>query len=158
MSDAAFGLIPDFVGGAVIVGLPVGSVAVLIGIKIFLRIGGDDLVDFADGSVGRFVAGSDDEFGAECRKDALAFVRSAIGKCEFHGVAESGADHSVGDASVAASGVDDGFAGSESTGFQAGLNHAERGAVFYGTTGVEPFGLGGEFDVREVFSDAFETQ
>ena len=158
MRDAAFGLIPDFVGGAVIVGLPVRGIAVLIGIKIFFRIGGDDFVDFANGAVGGFVARSHDEFGAERGEDALAFVRSAVGQSEFDGIAERGADHGVGDAGVAAGGVDDGFAGSESAGFQAGLDHAECGAVFDGAAGIEPFGFGGEFDVGELAADAFESQ
>ena len=83
--DASFGLIPDFVGGAVIVGLPVRGIAVLVGIEIFLRIGGDDFVDFANGAVGGFVAGSHDEFGAERGEDALAFVRGAVGQASFTG-------------------------------------------------------------------------
>ena len=111
MRDASFGLIPDFVCGAVIVRLPVRGIAVLIGIKIFLRIGGDDFVNFADRAVGGFVAGSHDEFGAERSEDAFAFVRGAVGQAEFYGIAERGADHGVGDAGVAAGGVDDGFAG-----------------------------------------------
>jgi len=116
MRYAAAGLFPDFVRGGAVVRLPVSGIAVLIGIEIFLRIGGDDFVNFADRAVGGFVARRHDEFCAECGEDAFAFVRCAVRQAEFHGVAESGADQGVGDAGVAAGGVDDGLALGESAG------------------------------------------
>ena len=48
--------------------------------------------------------------------------------------------------------------GVQCAGLETGLDHAEGGAVFDGAAGVEPFGFGAEFDVREVFADALEPQ
>ncbi len=39
VGDAAFGLLPDFVGGAVVVGEPVVVVAVLVGVEVFFGFG-----------------------------------------------------------------------------------------------------------------------
>src|SRR5262249_14500998 len=79
MRDAAAGLLPDFVRGAAIVGLPVGRIAVLVGIEIFVGISGDHFFDFSDSAIGAFVAGSDGEFGAKCAENFFAFMRCAIG-------------------------------------------------------------------------------
>src|SRR5260370_729 len=46
--DTASGLLPDFAGRGAVVRLPVGRIAVLIGIKIFLRLGRHDLVNPAN--------------------------------------------------------------------------------------------------------------
>ena len=110
------GLLPNLVGGGVVVRLPVRGIAVLVGIEIFLGIGGDNLVNTADRAVGAFVAGSDHELRAKRGEDAFAFVRGAVGKAEFYGIAERRADHGVGDAGVAAGGVDDRFAWAERAG------------------------------------------
>src|ERR1700741_4023909 len=72
VGNATGGLFPNFVGGASIVRLPVRGIAVLIRIEVLFGIGGNDLMDAADGAVGGFVAGSHDELGAECIEDALA--------------------------------------------------------------------------------------
>ena len=38
MRDPSFGLLPDFVGCAMVMGLPVGVVGILVGVEIFFRI------------------------------------------------------------------------------------------------------------------------
>ena len=158
VGDAAGGLFPDFVGGAAIVRLPVGRIAVLIGIEIFFGIGGDHFLHFADRAVGAFVAGSDDEFGSECAENFLTLVRSAVRQAQGDSVAECGGDHGVGNAGVAAGGVDDALARCQLAGGQAGLDHAQGRAILDGAAGVEPFGLGGELDVGVVAADPLQAQ
>src|SRR5690242_21435475 len=51
MGDAARGLVPDFVRGSAVVRLPIRGIAVLIGVKVFVRLGCDNFMDFANGSV-----------------------------------------------------------------------------------------------------------
>ena len=52
VGDAAFGLLPDLVGGAVVVGEPVVGVAVLVGVEVFFGFVGGEIAGFADGTVG----------------------------------------------------------------------------------------------------------
>jgi len=51
MGDGVFGLLPNFGRGGLVMRAPVGRVAVLIGIKIFLRIAGVNLTSAPDRSV-----------------------------------------------------------------------------------------------------------
>src|SRR5258708_4487609 len=131
MSDAAGGLLPNFIRGTEIVGLPVRGVAVLIGIKIFVRIGGDNFLHAANRAVGAFIAGSSYHFRAEGGQDALALVRGAVWQAERNRVAHRGTDHGVGNSSVAAGCVNDGFPGAQGAAVETGLNHAEGGAILY---------------------------
>ena len=152
------GLIPNFVRGAVIVGQPVGGIAVLIGIEIFIGIGGDHLLHATDGAIGGFVAGGHDQFRPISGKHALAFVGSAVGEAEGDRITEGCANHGVGDAGVAAGGVDDGFAGGELAALKTSVNHTERRAVFYRAAGIEPFGFAADFHVFKFAADAGEAQ
>src|SRR6266404_960082 len=86
MRDAAGGLLPNLVGGSAIVGLPVRGIAVLVRIKVFLRIFRNDFVHFANRTVGALIAGSDHQLSAESGEDALALVRSAIRQAKLHGI------------------------------------------------------------------------
>src|SRR5579859_7951477 len=78
VGDAAGSLLPDFIRGRTVMGLPVGGIAVLVGVKVFSRIGGHDFVDFANRAVGTLVAWGDDQLRTVGRQDALAFMRSTI--------------------------------------------------------------------------------
>src|SRR6266436_4387608 len=109
MRDAAGGLLPNLIGGGAIVGLPVRGIAVLVRVKIFFGICGDDFVDLANRAVGAFVAGSDYQLSAESGEDALALVRSAVRQAKLHGKLQRSTDHGVSDAGIAAGGVDDGL-------------------------------------------------
>ena len=68
-------------------------------------------------------------------------------------VSLGGGDHGVGNAGVAAGGVDERTAGLEFSGALTVANHIERRAVFDGATGVETLALGVDFDVGEVAAD-----
>src|SRR5258707_7459637 len=78
MRDAASGLLPDFAGRGAVVRLPVGRVAVLIGIKIFLRLGRHDLVKPADSARRGVIAPPDEQLLRQSNEDALV-VRPSTG-------------------------------------------------------------------------------
>src|SRR5215472_518384 len=111
MGDAARSLRPNLVGRGAVMRLPVGRIAVLVGIKVLLRRGGHDLVNLANRAVGPFIAWSDDQLGPVGPKDALALERSAVRKAELHGITHRRANHGVGDPGVAAGRVNDDLAG-----------------------------------------------
>src|SRR5258708_37254053 len=71
MRATAGGLLPNLVGRRAIVRLPIRGITVLVRVKILLRISLDDFMHFANRAVGAFIAGSDHEFRAERREDAL---------------------------------------------------------------------------------------
>src|SRR6266478_8137242 len=131
MSDVSGGLLPNFIRGTEIVGLPVCRVAVLIGIKIFVRIGGDNFLHTANRAVRAFIAGSSDHLRAKGCQDALALVRGAVWQAEGNRVAHRGTDHGVGNSSVAAGCVNDRFPVAQRAAVETGLNHAEGGTVLY---------------------------
>src|SRR5207253_6085140 len=86
MGDPAGNLLPDLVRGGAVVGLPIRGIAVLIRVKVLVRLGGNDFMDSANRAVGALVARSDDQLRAIGRQDTLAFVRSAIGQAKLHGI------------------------------------------------------------------------
>ena len=43
MGDTSLGLLPDFVGCAMVMSLPVGIIGILVGVKIFIRMCGIEL-------------------------------------------------------------------------------------------------------------------
>ena len=73
MGDAAFSLGQNFGAGSVEVGLPVGGIAVLVGVKIKVGLGVVDGADPALGAVGTLFGRGEDEFGAIGFQDAFAF-------------------------------------------------------------------------------------
>ena len=158
MGDPAGNLLPDLVRGGAVVGLPIRGIAVLIRVKVLVRLGGNDFMDSANRAVGALVARSDDQLRAIGRQDTLAFVRSAIGQAKLHGIAHGRANHSVSDAGVAAGGVNDGFAALQCAAREPRLNHVERWPVFDGAAGVEPLGLSVELNMTEFPAQAFEPQ
>src|SRR5437660_9126960 len=59
MRDTTGCLLPNLVGGGLIVRLPIRGVAVLVGVEVFLRISRDDFVHFANRPVGAFITSCD---------------------------------------------------------------------------------------------------
>src|SRR6185369_10497215 len=158
VGDAATSLFPNFVCRAAIVRLPVRRIAVLIGIKISFGIVGDHFLDAMNGAIGAFVARSNHQFGAKRAENFLALMGRAVRQAQGDAVGERGADHGVGDAGIAAGGVDDALTRSQRSASKAGLDHAESWAVFDRTARVEPFRLGGKLDIGEVAADALQPK
>src|SRR5258708_13597807 len=86
MCDAASGLLPDFAGRGAVVRLPVGRVAVLIGIKIFLRLGRHDLVNPANSAVGALIARRNDPPPAKRTEDAFVLGGGTARKGQFYAI------------------------------------------------------------------------
>ena len=77
MGDTAAGLLPNFIRRAAIVRQPIRRIAVLIGIKIFRRLGSGQFTNASNGAVSSFVTGSHHQFRAIRVQNALAFVGGA---------------------------------------------------------------------------------
>ena len=87
----------------------------------------------------------------------LALLRGVVGQAELDLISFVCADHGVGDAGVAAGGIEDDFAGGELAGALAFQDHVEGGAVLDGAAGIEKLGLGVDLDAGEVGGDAVEA-
>src|SRR5579862_8278884 len=111
MGDLAARLFPDFGRGGVVMGVGIGWIAVLVGIKISFRVRLVNFADTADGAVGGFVAGRIDNINAVGLQNMFAFGRRARREAKLHAIAERRADHGVGDSGVAASGIENYFSG-----------------------------------------------
>src|SRR5260370_42349926 len=110
MRDAPGGLLPNFIRRATIMRLPVRWIAVLIRVKIFLRLSRYDLLHAANCAVGAFIARSHNRFRAKGSKYALAFMGSAARQTPRDWISQSRANHRVGNAGIPAGAIDDGFA------------------------------------------------
>ena len=110
VGDLALGLLPDFVGGGAVVGLPVLLVAVLVGVEVAVGLGSGQGAGLADGAVGAVGGVGPDDLGAVGGEDVFALRRDVGGHAERDGKAQRGAQHGVGDAGVAAGGVQQGAA------------------------------------------------
>ncbi len=106
MGDLAFGLVPDLVGGGAVVRAPVFVVGVLVGVEVAVGFGGGQLAGFADGAVGAVGGVGPDDLGSVGGEKALALGRDVGGHAEGDGEAQRRAEHGVGDAGVAAGGVE----------------------------------------------------
>src|SRR5277367_5366355 len=158
MRDAGAGLLPNFLRGSTVVGLPVGRIAVLIRVEILFWVGCDDLMDAPNCPIGAFITGRNDKFGPKGAEDAFALVRGAIRQAKLYAVAKRRADHGIGNPRVAAGGVDDDLARAQRAAGQTGLNHAQRWPVFDRATGIAPFRLGVEFHIGEFAANSREPQ
>ena len=107
MSDSALGLLPDFIAGAVVVGEPVVVVAVLVGVEEFFRVLGGKPAREADGAIGAVGSVSPLTVRAVGGEDALALDRNIGGHAQHDGEAHGRAQHGIGDAGVAAGGVEE---------------------------------------------------
>ena len=129
---------------------PVGRVVVLVGVEVAVGIGLVDLAAHADGAVGAFAGIAEDHLRAVGFQDAFALDGGVGRQAQLDLVAAIGADHGVGDAGVAAGGVQDDALGIQAAGALAIQDHVEGGAVLHGAAGVEVFGLGEDLDAGEL--------
>src|SRR5713226_10702314 len=78
MGDAPAGLLPDFVGGGLVVRAPVCRIGVLVGIEILSGLAGVDFARAADGAVRTLVRRGNHQLDAVRLKDPLAFLRGVF--------------------------------------------------------------------------------
>ena len=158
MREESAGLVDDFRAGVFEVGFPIGRIVVLVGIEVAIRVGIVDFAAEADGAVGAFGGVAVDGLGAVRFEDFLALLGGVGGEDELHLVSAVGADHGVGDAGIAAGGVEDRAGVVELAGAFAVEDHVGGGAVLDGAAGVEVFGLGEDLDTGEFGGNLVETQ
>ena len=81
------------------------------------------------------------------------------GEAQLHAITQRRADHGVGDAGVAAGGVQNGLAGSQRAAAFAFPNHVQRRAVFDRSARIEPLRLGVKTRRRDIgAADPLEAQ
>ena len=139
--DTSFGLLPDFVGRAMVVSLPVGIVGILVCVEIKIGMLGIKFARHADGAVGAFAGIGVENIRAVSVQNALAFRRNILRHAQRDGNALGGADHRVSDAGVAAGRIEQNFARRQ---FPAPLrfqNDARGGAIFHRSARVVPLGF-----------------
>ena len=81
MRDASLGLLPDFVGGAVIVSLPVGVVGILVGVEILIGMFGGEFAGHANGAVGTVGGIGVNNVGAVAVQNLFALARNIFAAC-----------------------------------------------------------------------------
>src|SRR6202158_4150437 len=138
MSDAPLRLLPDFVGRAVIVRLPVGFVGVLVGIEILVGMLARQFTRHANGAVRTIGRIGIKNVGAVALQDLLALPRSIFRNAKSDGESLGRAQHGIGDASVAAGGVEQDLAGTQPTSASSFGDDVGRGAILNRSAGVIP--------------------
>ena len=108
--DAPLGLLPNFRSGGLVMRLPVGRVAVLVGVEKLVRRRSVNLPCAADGAVRSFVRRRQNQLGAIGGQNALALRAGVRRKAQLHSITQRRADHGVGDARIAAGRVQNGLA------------------------------------------------
>jgi len=139
--DASVELLPEFLSGGVVVELRVGGVVELEG-GPNVGVGFGESEGAADGAGHAIGFGGSVDLGAESTHEGAFFFGEAFGDKEDDAVAAVDADEGESDAGVAGGGFgDDGVFVKEAAAFGV-EDHAEGGAIFDGSAGVEEFELG----------------
>src|SRR5208283_5167309 len=158
VGDAALGLLPDFVGGRVIVGLPVGVVGILVGVEILLGMFAGQLARLTDRAVGTVVRIGINNVGSVALENLFAFARNVFWHAERDGEGFGGSQHGVGDAGIAAGGVEKNLAGAKlATGAALG-DDARGGAILDRSARVVPLGLAQKCYAGQVAGECVEAK
>ena len=148
VGDPAAGLLPDLPAGGLVVPARVGLVAVLVGVEVAVGILGDDLPAQPDGAVRSLQVAGEHQLGAERLAD-LAPGPGHVGRQHQRDlVAQRPADQRVGDAGVAAGGVDDLLVPGQPARGDGVLDHPVGGAILHRPARVHELALGPDLDVR----------
>ncbi len=158
--QAAFGLAPDFVGRAVVVGLPVVFVAVLVGVEVAPGLIRGQLARLADGAVRAVGRVGPNDVCAIGGKNAFALRRHIGRHAERDGEAQRRAQQRVGDAGVAAGGVEQVFAraGKDASCGVRCLHNGGRSTVLDAAARVSPLGFAQYLNTRQVPGQLVESQ
>src|SRR5262249_29600642 len=158
VGEAPACLLPSLVRCRAVVRLPIRRIAVLIRIKVFLRLSLYDFVHSPDRPIRSFVSWRYHQLRAVGRQNPLPFVRSARRKAQLYGIPQRGADHRVRNPRIPTRRIDDRLARSELPASQPSLNQAQRGTVLHRPARIAPFGLGVEFDIGEFASHSLQAE
>ena len=145
--DPAAGLFPDFIGRAVVMGLPVGLVVVLIGDVVLIREFAGQPVGLLDGAVRAEMARRQANLRAPCAKDLLALHAGIFRHGEQQAVSFDGAHQGQTDTGVTAGRLHDGLLGGQLAGPFGRFDHEHRGPILDGTARIQIFQLGQDRDL-----------
>ena len=136
-------------------GAPVVVVGVLVGVEVVSGVGGE-LAGDADGAVGAVGRVGKDDIGAVGGEDAFALDGNISGHAEQYTEAQRCAEHGVGDAGVAAGGVEEDFPGASWPVRCGFADDAGGGAVFDAAAGVVPLGFTEQMNAGKVAREIVE--
>src|SRR5258708_39493618 len=136
MGDASLGLQPDFVGSPVIVGLPVGLIGILVGVKILIGMFGGQFPRLANRAVRTIRGIGIQNVGAVALQDLLALTRDIFRHAQGNGESFGRAEHRIGNAGIAAGGVEKNLAGTQLSAPPSLGDNVAGGAVFDPSAGV----------------------
>jgi len=158
MSDPSGSLFPNFIRRSLVMGAPIGSVAVLIHIKIFFGLGRNNFPHAQDRAVGAFIPRRDDQFRAKSLENFLALFACACRQAKFHSIPKRRGNHGVCDPGVSAGRVQNGLARLQLPRALRFANHLQRRTILYRAAGIEPFRLAIKFHIGIIRADSFEAQ
>ena len=147
-------LFPGLIRGRAVMRLPICGIAVLVRIKIGVRVRRYEFAHTANCAIGALIARRHYQFRAVRNKNAFALMRCAVRQVQLYGISKCGTDHRVGDTGVAARRVDDRLSGHELSGLESRSNHTERWAVLNRAARIEPFRLSEELNVGKFAADS----
>jgi hypothetical protein len=154
MCEAAAGLLDDLDGGRLVVGAPVGGVAVLIGVEVAVRLALVEAACLANGPVASLHRIGQDQIRAIRIQQVLAFGGGIRGYAQGHAVPAGGTEHGVRNAGVAGGGIEEHPARLERPSALAVEDHRERGAILDGSARIARLELGVELDAGLGFEPA----
>ena len=123
-------LLPDFVGRAVIVGLPVGVVGVLVGVEIFVSMFRGQILRHADRTVGSIGRVGVENICAVGMQNLFALERDVFRHAQRHRESLGRPQHGVCDPGIAAGGIEKNLAHVELPAPEALRYDARGSAVF----------------------------
>ena len=139
-------LLPDLLGGRVVVGLPIVGIVVLVGHEKALRILLIASLGLKDGAVRTLQRIGQNDACAISLSDAPFFAR-VFRDHKLHGVAERRPDHGIGNPGIAGGRVYNDLLSSEFLFPYSFLDHVPSRAVLDATSGVGKLGLSQDFDL-----------
>ena len=144
MGDPAFGLVPDLLGRALIMGQGIAGIIELVGQIVFIGKFPGQAVDFLDGAVGPQLSRGQQYLGPQGLENEFALFAGRLGHGANARIAFDGADHGQTDAGIAAGGLDHRLSRGEFAPNFGIMQHGPGYPVFDGTPGIKIF----EFDVN----------
>ena len=159
VGDATVRVAPDLGTGGLEVGLPVGIIAVLVEVDGAFGVFVHDGASTGDGAVASVHGGGLDDLGPVGPEHRLPLGAGVGRQAQLELVAPRGSDECVGDAGVAAAGVEDGLARTQKSSSLCVEHHGQGSACLDRAAGVEPLALHPDLDGvgHEAVRDPVET-
>src|SRR6266700_1795932 len=158
MGDASLGLLPDFVGGPVIMSLPVGFVGILVCVKIFIGMFGGQFSRHANGSVGTVTRIGIKNVGAVTLQNLLALARNIFRHAQSDRESFGRAEHRIGNAGIAAGGIEKNLSGAQLSAPPSLGDNVARGTVFDRAAGIVPLSLTQKCYTRQAGGEGVQAQ